>query len=723
MAKEFLKSLRRFYALLSNGGWKIFLLCALSFTVLAVCIGLSFFSFNPGPIKAGDVSKVTIVSRYTFSFHNKYAMADLARTIESGLPVFYDFREDHTALFRARVDRLVPVFQAESDRAFLEKLREERIQFTPSVTDYALANRQFLSRYTNRLDYIYNMITSRYLILDRLTSSSNIQTFDLLTRQGSRKGDYQRSLLYPLERETVIRLIGELLPRTDALFRAFLAETLINLTEPTALLNTAYRTRLVEQEIEKLKKNKIIEKGTVIVNRGDLLNTENISRIEAYRDYEKENFRSLFGIYLVLAFILFGSLLYRFYAYEKPVFRLRRNVIVSLLFFIMINLFYYIANVWTELHFVPAFLYVPFAIAGICLPLLLNNSRVAVILLVSFSLFSFFYTGFDLIAYCNMLAITFATIYTSRILYSRKSFFQAALFLALVELIFAWLHVLYNRQSLGFGEWGILILFAAGNALISSIISSGILPALEYLFNIPTRFRLLEIANPATSPLLQKLKEEAPGTYNHSLMLGDLCEAAAGGIGVDPLLAKVGAYYHDIGKTEIPHYFIENQDGHNKHNDIKPQMSVSVIKSHVKIGVELGHRFHLPEEVIDFIREHHGTTAIAYFYHQAMGLYGDENVNIQDYEYPGPRPQSKATALLLLADSIEASVRAYYQNNDTFNTNIIEDIIEDMVQKRLTQGQFDDCDITIHDLRVIADTFHRFLSGYYHKRIEYGRKQ
>ena len=245
------------------------------------------------------------------------------------------------------------------------------------------------------------------------------------------------------------------------------------------------------------------------------------------------------------------------------------------------------------------------------------------------------------------------------------------------------------------------------------------MPLLENIFNIPTRFRLLELTNPTLSPLLNKLRTEAPGTYNHSLLLGDMCEAAAEKLGIDSLLAKGIAYYHDIGKAEISEYFIENQDGKNRHDELKTSISVSVIKSHTKLGVELARKYRLPEEIISGIREHHGTTAISYFYHQALGLLGDENVNISDYEYPGPKPQSKETAILMLADGIETTVRAYAQNNERFTTKIIEDIIEDVIQKRIAQGQFDECNITLRELKITADEFFKLLAGYHHKRIEY----
>jgi hypothetical protein len=361
----------------------------------------------------------------------------------------------------------------------------------------------------------------------------------------------------------------------------------------------------------------------------------------------------------------------------------------------------------------------PFAILSISLPLLLRNDRVAIIILISYSFFSFFYPIFDIITFFNLIIISLSTIYTSQLLKNRNDFFIAGIFIGLIETLFSFIFTMYYRSSTDIREWGIIILFAFGNGFISSILSLGLMPLLENIFNIPTRFRLLELTNPTLSPLLNKLRTEAPGTYNHSLLLGDMCEAAAEKINIDSLLAKACAYYHDIGKAENPEYFIENQDGINKHDDLKTSISVSVIKSHTKLGVELARKYRLPEEIISGIREHHGTTAISYFYHQAMGLLGDENVNISDYEYPGPKPQSKETAILMLADGTETTVRAYALNNEHFTTKIIEDIIEDVIQKRIAQGQLDECNITLRELKIVANEFFRLLAGYHHKRIEY----
>ena len=481
-------------------------------------------------------------------------------------------------------------------------------------------------------------------------------------------------------------------------FKSIMAEVLINLIEPTALLNPEAREQIIKKELYRERKQKLINKGDYIIKKGDIITEEQLAKIIAYSEYKKNDFTMKFWAHNLLYFFLVSFLTYRFTRYEKETFKKRYNVYLTLIGFVTVNFIYYAAYLYTDIPAVPPFLLMPFAIISISLPLLLRNDRVAIILLISYSLFSIFYPIFDIITFSNLIIISLSTIYTSQLLKNRNDFFIAGIFIGLIELLFSFIYSLYYG-NFDIREWGIILLFAFGNGFISSILSLGLMPLLENIFNIPTRFRLLELTNPTLSPLLNKLRTEAPGTYNHSLLLGDMCEAAAEKLNIDSLLAKGIAYYHDIGKAEISEYFIENQDGKNKHDELKTSISVSVIKSHTKLGVELARKYRLPEEIISGIREHHGTTAISYFYHQALGLLGDENVNISDYEYSGPKPQSKETAILMLADGIETTVRAYAQNNERFTTKIIEDIIEDVIQKRIAQGQFDECNITLRELK------------------------
>ncbi|MBM3268833.1 MAG: HDIG domain-containing protein [Candidatus Sericytochromatia bacterium] len=256
---------------------------------------------------------------------------------------------------------------------------------------------------------------------------------------------------------------------------------------------------------------------------------------------------------------------------------------------------------------------------------------------------------------------------------------------------------------------------AALSGPIAAVLVMGVLPYLERLTGITTAFTLLELANPAQE-LLRHLLLKAPGTYHHSILVGNLGEAAAEAIGADPLLVRVGAYYHDIGKTKRPYFFIENQQGMgNQHDNISPRLSSLVITAHVKEGIELARQYRLPQQVADFIPMHHGCSLVAYFYHKATQSEGVEEVEEEHYRYPGPRPNTKETAIVMLADGIEATTRTLTRPMP----EQIEATVRRIINKRLGEGELSEAPLTLQEIEKIIQAFLRVLLGLYHQRIEY----
>lgn len=256
----------------------------------------------------------------------------------------------------------------------------------------------------------------------------------------------------------------------------------------------------------------------------------------------------------------------------------------------------------------------------------------------------------------------------------------------------------------------------AGGWFVAMIVGV-FLPVFEHLFHVTTDIRLLELSN-QNLPVLRTLALEAPGTYQHSLVLGHLAEAAAEAIGADALLARVAGYYHDIGKTKMPDYFIENQPkGANRHDRLEPSMSALVIAMHVKEGVDLAKKARLPEQLVSAIREHHGTKLIHYFYQKALtkASPGDSPVAETEYRHQGPRPSSRVNGILMIADAVEAASRTLLEPTPAKIRAMIQTIVEDC----LRDGQFDDCDLTMRDLAIIVDTLERTVSNIYHHRIDY----
>ncbi|MGB2695956.1 MAG: HDIG domain-containing metalloprotein [Dehalococcoidia bacterium] len=251
------------------------------------------------------------------------------------------------------------------------------------------------------------------------------------------------------------------------------------------------------------------------------------------------------------------------------------------------------------------------------------------------------------------------------------------------------------------------------NGLGSGLLTAGGFAVVGAFFGVTTRVQLMELSQ-LNAPLLRRLQDEAPGTFHHSIIVGNLAERAADRVGADPLLVRVGCYYHDIGKIVQPAFYIENQmGGANPHDQLEPRASARIISQHVRAGVELAKRHGLPERVQAFIPEHHGTRLVAYFYRMASQK--EPNVDQALFRYPGPKPQSRETALVMLADSTEAMVRA----SSDRSPERIDEIVEEVMSERLAEGELENCDLTLRDIRTIAESFKQTLRGVYHPRIEY----
>ncbi|MDK0735665.1 HDIG domain-containing protein [Clostridium perfringens] len=258
--------------------------------------------------------------------------------------------------------------------------------------------------------------------------------------------------------------------------------------------------------------------------------------------------------------------------------------------------------------------------------------------------------------------------------------------------------------------------FAAAGAVLSGILTIGVLPFFESTFDIVTNAKLLELSNP-NNPLLKKLLMEAPGTYHHSILVANLAELAAEQVGGNPLLARIGAYYHDVGKTKRPYFFRENQFGKkNPHDRLKPEVSSKIIISHVKDGSELAKEYNLPKTIHDFIVTHHGETLVKYFYLTVKNnSENPDEVKEEDFKYPGPKPMSKEQGIVMLADSTEAAVRSINEPTEEKIEKMVNNIIDD----KLASGQLDNCDLTLRDISKIKKCFLKALNGIHHERIEY----
>ncbi|WP_433939031.1 HD family phosphohydrolase [Paenibacillus lautus] len=365
----------------------------------------------------------------------------------------------------------------------------------------------------------------------------------------------------------------------------------------------------------------------------------------------------------------------------------------------------------------------PVAIGAILVTLLLETSlayfsviifsiMASVILNVQGELFDFKFGLFAAVTSCVAIFSIHRASQRSTML---KGGIMASLFGALIVFIM----LLLNNDTWTTTETLYSIGFAIAGGLLTAILVIGLMPFFEVTFGILSALKLVELSNP-NHPLLRKLLTETPGTYHHSVMVGNLSEAAAEAIGANGLLCRVGSYYHDIGKTKRPIYFIENQNNmENPHDSIEPKLSKSIIVAHARDGVEMLKEYKLPKPIRDIAEQHHGTTFLHYFYHKAVRQAEEQGVEPDftedDFRYPGPKAQSKESAIVGIADSVEAAVRSLRKPT----VEQVESMIEKIIKGRLDDHQFNDCDLTMKELDIIAKTLKETVMGIFHSRIEY----
>jgi len=321
-------------------------------------------------------------------------------------------------------------------------------------------------------------------------------------------------------------------------------------------------------------------------------------------------------------------------------------------------------------------------------------------------------SGNDFLLTTSLLLSSGFAIYTVVRVDSRQRLLKAGLFIAVVTGVVTFAVGLIGGADFPDAAWqGVLGL---GSGLLSLMLAMVMLPLLEDAFNILTPMKLLEFSN-TSNTLIHKLLQKAPGTFTHSMQVGTLAENAAERIGANALLARVGAYYHDIGKMEHPAYFIENQIGQiNPHDALSPTLSAKVIRRHVKDGMEMGRAWGLPQELLDIIAQHHGSTRIEYFYRKAIEVDGDK-VNEADFRYSGGLPKSKEAGIVMLADSVEATVKSLAKPTP----KRIEDVVTDTINRKLDDGQFDECDLTMREIHEVGEAILEALVGFLGPRIEY----
>lgn len=496
-----------------------------------------------------------------------------------------------------------------------------------------------------------------------------------------------------------------------------LEKIVIKLTKQAIIPNVIYDRAATEekrrQAMDEVKPVKILQ-GQIIVEEGQFITNEIYRQLQLVGLLENErSFQPLIGLFLFVLLLLSPVVYY--FGREKT----NMNLFVYATIFTIMILVMELLRLIPESDAFSAGYLVPVAF-GTMLVRIFIGERMAIITSILFAVCGSLMFNEEFGTNGTMQVSLAVYLVTSGLAGSfflhkqlrKAKIWQAGVFVAFINVVVMLALNLLKNGHYSLAETGMFLLMAVASGIFSAILTIGLLPVLEASFGILSSMKLIELSNP-NHPLLRKILTEAPGTYHHSIMVANLAEAACEAIGANGLLARVACYYHDIGKTKRPRYFIENQIGSNPHDHLSPQLSKNIILAHVSDGVAILKKHRMPKEIIDIAEQHHGTTLLKYFYHKALEQM--DYVPEEEFRYPGPKPQTKEAAIVSIADSVEAVVRSLSNPSQ----EKIEKIVRGIIAERLQDNQLNECDITLKELETVATSLCETLNGVFHSRIEY----
>ena len=517
-----------------------------------------------------------------------------------------------------------------------------------------------------------------------------------------------------VDTNNVLNIIRKNLPNNLTKYKGELIVKLLNQVIVPNLVIDEYATEIAKKNAQDSVKpyEVVFKKGENIVSEGDQIHKLQKDALrEAGYNVLQVNFAGVLGVFLLIA-----SFTFIFLRYEKNYesrFYNQKHLTIMAAFTLILAFIAAVLPTGFSAYILP----IPAYTILISIFTTPRNAFFASTLMLAILSIGMYYPIEVIVTFLLLNTVVMTAM--SMLKFSKRSdLLIIALKITIAGVILAGAIYLLEKYMLDISNVKILSdlgLLIINCFVFSGVIILGVLPIIENLFKVLTPYGLAELAD---SKLLKKLLMEAPGTYNHSLIVSQLVEAAAEAIGADPVLARVGTMYHDIGKLQRPLFFVENQPFHrveNPHNNSNPRFSKMVITAHPKDGLAYAKEYNLPQVIHNFIMQHHGTSLVSYFYNEAVKAEGAENVKEDQFRYPGPKPNMKETAILMIADAVEAAVRA--AENPSYEE--IDSIINKIIKERLNDGQLDESPITIKDLKIVADTLSRMLRGMYHKRIQY----
>ncbi|MFJ5768564.1 HD family phosphohydrolase [Psychrobacillus sp. NPDC093180] len=504
-------------------------------------------------------------------------------------------------------------------------------------------------------------------------------------------------------------------------FSAEYMNILINIARSAIVATEIENDELTELRIEQAKASveptRILQ-GQILVQKGELIDREVYRQIELLGMLtDKTSYKPPIGVGLFVILTMWILFAQTFRKKEKSITNAKNLVVVAFSLIVSVLIMKVLQSVAYNFDVVIAFIF-PTALVSIFVYLLVNERAALITSFVVAAyagiIFQEGYTNvFQMEISLYILFGSVAGIFAMQRTHNNSQIFRGSFVVSAVNILFILFYLLMTKTTYEFND----ILFYVGVAVLSGILSGaltiGILPFFESVFGILSTMRLIELSNP-NHPLLKKILTETPGTYHHSLMVANLADAACEAVGANGLLARVGSYYHDVGKTKRPGFFIENQvNGYNPHDNLPPETSRDIIIAHAVDGAEILRKHKMPKEIIDIAEQHHGTSLLKFFYYKAKEM--KEDIAEGQYRYPGPKPQTKEIAIISVADSVEAAVRSMKEPN----AEKIRELIQSIIKGKLLDGQFDECDLSLKEIKIMEESFCTTMNGTFHSRIEY----
>ncbi|TSB46838.1 HD family phosphohydrolase [Alkalicoccobacillus porphyridii] len=574
------------------------------------------------------------------------------------------------------------------------------------------------------------------LVNDALSSATSQQLSDTTIRTLLETSDSQLMLAKEATANTVFELMSERIEANDLQEAKDEVNDLINISTVSNRLRDAMievaqfaiipnyvfdrdSTERMRQEAAESIEPVMIREGQLLVQQGDVINVETYEQLRLVGLLEETlNVYPYIGLGLFIL-ILMGMMLYFIQESQTTIRNNNSHFLLYLLVFVTVACLMKVTS-YTELLGISGIGYAVPVATGTMLLTLLLNTRIALFTSVLFAIIgtvlysedgaSSFNVTFGFYLLVSSLAGALFLNTSNRITRLLRAGFLVSCINIIAVLTLLFMKGLQNNLF----EIGLHVGSAAFSGVAAAVLTIGLLPFFETGFSILSVSKLIELSNP-NHPLLRKVLTEAPGTYHHSVVVGNLAEAACEKLGENGLLARVGAYYHDVGKTKRPHFFIENQLKHdNPHDKISPQLSTTIIISHPYDGADLLREHKMPKEIIEIAEQHHGTSLLKYFYHKANQEV-EQPLPESQFRYPGPKPQNKVACIVAIADSVEAAVRSMQKPTP----DKIEALVNKIIKDKLEDGQFDESEITLRELNEIALSMLETLKGTFHQRIEY----